>query len=71
MWVSDSGDKKIYAYSVSTKVRDAGKDFNNLSSLGCSTYSPTGLWSDGTTMWVYSLSLPLELYTENLWVWSY
>ena len=50
MWVSDSGDIKIYAYNMATKARDEAKDFNTLAAAGHNT--PYGLWSDGTTMWV-------------------
>ena len=50
MWVVDSGADKLYAYRMSDKARDAGKDFNTLSAAG--NNGPTGIWSDGTTMWV-------------------
>ena len=56
MWVSDgyhnatSGDNKIYAYDMATKVRVPTKDFDTLSAAG-NVYA-TGIWSDGTTMWV-------------------
>ena len=50
MWVSDVWDDKIYAYRMSDKARDSGKDFDTLSAAG--NGSPSGIWSDGTTMWV-------------------
>ena len=50
MWVADTGDEKIYAYNLSTKARDPGKDFNALKAAGNETAS--GLWSDGITLWV-------------------
>ena len=50
MWVADPVDDKIYAYSMVTKARDAGKDFNTLTAAD--NTSPRGIWSDGTTMWV-------------------
>ena len=50
MWVADSVDNKIYAYSMSTKARDSNKDFNTLSAAW--NENPQGIWSDGTTMWV-------------------
>ena len=50
MWVADSVDDKIYAYSVSTKARDTSKEFNTLSAAN--NNFPTGIWSDNTTMWV-------------------
>ncbi|MDE3258583.1 MAG: hypothetical protein OYM47_12170, partial [Gemmatimonadota bacterium] len=54
MWVADVDwrdlDAKIYAYDVSTKARDPAKDFNTLAAAG--NERPSGIWSDGTTMWV-------------------
>ena len=50
MWVADRRNAKIYAYNLSTKARDAAKDFDTLGAAGNS--SPGGIWSDGTTMWV-------------------
>ena len=56
MWVADgyhnatSGDNKIYAYDMVTRVRVPTKDFDTLSAAG-NVYA-TGIWSDGTTMWV-------------------
>ena len=46
MWVT--GCHQIYAYDLT--LRDAGKDFDNLSAGGSG--DPSGVWSDGTTMWV-------------------
>ena len=56
IWVSDYVDRKIYAYQMDNPVttadeagtRDAGKDI----SLHANHKFPTGIWSDGTTMWV-------------------
>ncbi len=57
MWVTDSSDTiidaKIYAYDMSTKDRVPTRDFDNLSDVENSI--PTGIWSDGTTMWVANL----------------
>ena len=50
MWVVNTHDDKIYAYSVATKARDAAKDFDALNTSG--NNSPVGLWSDGETIWV-------------------
>ncbi len=52
MYVSDSRDigsetYKIYAYKMSDKSRDSGKDIN----LG-DLYTPRGIWGNGTTLWV-------------------
>ena len=43
-------DDKLYAYTLSTKARDPGRDFNTLSAAG--NNDPLGLWSDGITLWV-------------------
>ena len=43
-----------YAYRMSDKVRDSGKDFGTLSAAG--NDDPYGIWSDGTTMWVAGLT---------------
>ena len=50
MWVSDTGDEKLFAYNIMTKARDPSKDFNTLRSAG--NVAPRGIWSDGETMWV-------------------
>ena len=54
MWVSQGGNRSdstyaIYAYNLSTKARDSAKDFTRLAS---GVGGPSGLWSDGVTMWV-------------------
>ena len=50
MWVADLSNDKIYAYNMATKQRDSTKDFDSLENAG--NQSPSGLWSDETTMWV-------------------
>ena len=50
IWVADGDDDKIYAYRMSDKTRDIGKDFDTLAAAG--NNSPYGVWSNGTTMWV-------------------
>ena len=50
MWASDFSDAKLYAYRMSDRSRDSGKDFNTLSAAG--NKFPEGIWSEGTTMWV-------------------
>ena len=60
MWVADIDDSKIYAYKMSDKARDAGRDFDTLAGAG--TNVPTGIWSDGATMWVANLST----YTDTI-----
>ena len=54
IWVSDSGDVKLYAYRVSDKKRDSGKDFSSLIAAG--NTSVRGIWSDGATMWVADIT---------------
>ena len=53
MWVADSSDDKIYAYSMATKARVSSKDFDTLDAAD--NENPKGIWSDGTTMWVADL----------------
>ena len=50
LWVVDWRDAKLYAYSMSDRSRDAGKDF----ALDADDQSTEGLWSVGNTMWVAS-----------------
>ena len=47
MWVGDFEDRKLYAYRMSDRTRDADRDFT----LDAAHGSPVGIWSDGTTMW--------------------
>ena len=53
--VHGSLDDKIYAYDLATKARDETKDFNGLTSAG--NEEPSGVWSDGTTLWVANYEL--------------
>ena len=48
MWVADSVDRKLYAYSLSDAERLEDKDID----LGNSNFKPIGIWSDGVTIWV-------------------
>ena len=51
IWVSQSGTTgKLFAYNRSDGSRNSGEDFNTLSAAG--NDAPTGLCSDGTTMFV-------------------
>ena len=56
IWVSDNVDHKIYAYDLDTGDREADLDIDDLDDAGNPALHPhavpTGLWSDGTTMWV-------------------
>ena len=61
MWVADEGNDepysgKIYAYDLTTTERDVHKDFNFDDTLVGALAGPTGIWSDGTTMWVAHIS---------------
>ena len=47
MWVADA---KVYAYTLSTKARDAAKDYSTLGAA--SNHSAHGIWSDGETTWI-------------------
>ena len=50
IWVADTDDDKLYAYSLPGGDRDTTKDFDTLSTAG--NQHPRGIWSDGETMWV-------------------
>ena len=50
IWVADSEDDKLYAYTLATGARDEDKDIDTLTAAGNTV--PVGLWSDGTTIWV-------------------
>ena len=71
MWVADLTDAKIYAYVLSSKERDGGKDFDTLRDAGNGL--PRGIWSDGKTMWVadsaddkiYAYDLATKAHVEN------
>ena len=54
IWVSQSGTgPKLFAYNRSDGSRDSSQDFNTLSAAG--NGAPTGLCSDGTTMFVVDM----------------
>ena len=48
LWLADSDADRIFAYTLSTGMRDATKEFD----LHRVNGSARGIWSDGTTMWV-------------------
>ena len=52
IWVADSTDYKIYAYKMSDKSRDSGKDIT----LDSDNDEPHSIWSNGVTMWVVDKS---------------
>ena len=62
MWVVHRLEMKLYAYALTTGVRDRSKEFDTHSD----TSGPGGLWSDGDTIWVGgggTNSLKLYAYT--------
>ena len=61
MWVSDTGDVKVYAYSRATKARDISKDI----SLSGNAI-PFALGSDGTTMWAADLLTSNKLFAYSI-----
>ena len=63
MWVSDSRDRKIYAYNMGTKNRDQAKEFNTPMTAGQTR--TFGITSNGTTMWV-SDSTEKKIYAYNM-----
>ena len=49
MWVADLGVRRLHAYDLATRSRDATKDLD----ISLIEYQEAaGLWSDGETMWV-------------------
>ena len=48
LWVADSGDDKLFAYTLASKARIPAKDFT----LAAGNTVPRGIWSDGITLWV-------------------
>ena len=55
IWIADSGDAKLYAYTLADGSRDSTKDITLDSNNG----NPVGVWSDTTTIWVAEL-MPTE-----------
>ena len=64
IWVADSDDDKVYAYTLSNGARVAGKDFD----LVAANDAPRGIWSNGMITWVvdeddrklYAYDLPVS-----------
>ena len=48
IWVSDSGQNKLFAYDLESGARLPGSDIG----LPRSNRDGRGIWSDGETMWV-------------------
>ena len=55
MWIADSNDGKLYAYTLADGSRDSDKDIT----LESNNSNPVGIWSDDTTIWVAEL-MPTE-----------
>ena len=55
MWIADSNDGKLYAYTLAGGSRDSDKDIT----LDSNNSNPVGIWSDDTTIWVAEL-MPTE-----------
>ena len=62
MWVLDDGDQKLYAYTLSDGSRNSGKELD-LTRHG--NLFASGIWSDGTNMYVGSNHWVTE--RQNLW----
>ena len=69
MWAVETLQRaeKILAYRMSDKKRDSDKEIN-ASELYSSSIDkgPTGLWADGTNMWVAD-DKALDIYAYNMW----
>ena len=50
VWIMDKDDNKAYAYTLSTKARDATKDISSFTDGGHT--AARGIWSDDTTTWI-------------------
>ena len=55
MWIADSNDGKLYAYTLADGSRDSDKDIT----LENNNSNPVGIWLDDTTIWVAEL-MPTE-----------
>ena len=63
MWAADLVDSQLYAYDFDTKARDSSKDFDSLDS---SNTQPSGITSDGTTMWVVDNASQEKIFAYKL-----
>ena len=62
MWVLDGLKTKLYAYTLTTGVRDQSKEFD----MHSDNRFPWGVWSDGDTIWVGDAGSPPTLYAYRL-----
>ncbi len=58
---NEADARRIFAYNLADGSRDASKEIN----LYYANYRPSGVWSDGTTMWVADSSWD-RLYAYNM-----
>ena len=65
LWLVNSGDAILHAYTLATGARDTGSDL----SLRSDNSNPVGIWSDATTIWVAD-STDHQLYAYSLQVGS-
>ena len=64
MWVSDATAVKIFAYDLATNARKSSRDFTTLNDAGNGYQS--GIYSDGTTMWVIERGSTQKIYSYNM-----
>ena len=66
IWVADASDDKLYAYTLAGGARDTSKEFALAGGTPFSSNNngaPTGIWSDGTTIW--GRTIPTEKSTPT------
>lgn len=71
IWLVETTEDRLYAFNMSTKLREGTKYFNTLAAAD--NTSPESNWSDGTTMWVaetdrifaYSMSTKKRVPSED------
>ena len=75
IWVSDDRDEKLYAYSLATGARDTSKEFYTgkddrtlpiAQRIAGWNWTPKGLWSDGTTIWVSDPKNDTKIFAYDL-----
>ena len=65
MWVADNDDNYVYAYNLSTRMRDTASMAQEFA-LDPANGSARGIWSDGTTMWVADDATTDRIFAYNL-----
>ena len=67
MWLLglSGGSDSIIAYTISNGSRDSGKDLSDTVLHGALNHDPSGIWSDGRTMWVSDFSDD-KIYAYNM-----